>query len=125
MRPFLVATIQQGPLFLAQVDFRENALSSLLGLCGTLALRKAGLGRHLETQLRVLCAGTFDEESERKLWTLMVRHACLKCVDQLGYLAQEQEILAGMLQRLNDDPGEAALQAQGAHCHTVPDARAR
>ena len=60
------------------------------------------------------CAGAFDEESERELWLKKIEHACIRSIDHLSCLAQEQEILAMMMRRKDDDPDEETMASERA-----------
>lgn len=82
----------------------------------------------LEEQARAADGGEaetsgLDEEGERELWSAHVEHATIRSLDSVRVLAQEQEILAMMLRRLDDDPDEAAVQAEREELEAVSRAR--
>jgi TAP42-like family len=55
-----------------------------------------------------------DEEVEREYWLTEIRHASLQSLQLLGTLTQEQELLAGMLKRMDTDIDDVQAQAEGA-----------
>ena len=67
--------------------------------------------------IQIVCSSLLaglDEEDERALWLALLSHASVRSLQAVGILTQEQEMLAMMLRRADEDVDAAQRAAQGA-----------
>ena len=58
-----------------------------------------------------------DEDQERELWMAELQLASVRSLQAVGVLTQEQDMLAGMLKRQDEDVDSAQQEAEGARMY--------
>lgn len=85
-----------------------------------------GSARHHSIPSQHAALAGLDEEDERALWMAMLQHTSVRSLAAVGVLTQEQEMLAMMLRRGDEDVGAAERAAAGLPllaCPILPDGK--